>query len=183
MRCDNTTMRPLARTCVVLLALVLAGTASARTHALVVDRGIVQSVSSSALVLRALDGSTVTITIGPATRVRVNGQPASIGDIRPGFVAAALHDGAQPAVEVRAFGKVRVPLQVDRGVIVSVGGGSIRLREPPDGRVVMLAVDASTQVVLNGAPASLGDLRPGFLAAVAHHGDNPAVKINARSRR
>ena len=42
----------------------------------VVDRGIVQSVSPSALVLRGLDGVEVEVPLGPLTRFRLNGLPA-----------------------------------------------------------------------------------------------------------
>ena len=86
------------RACVLMLAAVLslAGAASAATRELETDRGVVQRVSPERLVLRELDGSLVTITIGPRTRVRVNGLPSTIAVIRPGFVATAVHDGNAP---------------------------------------------------------------------------------------
>jgi hypothetical protein len=48
--------------------------------------GVVQSVSQHSLVLRQLDGSTVTISISGQTTIYVNGAPGRIGDVRAGYV-------------------------------------------------------------------------------------------------
>ncbi len=48
----------------------------------VVERGIVQSVGPATVVLRALDGSEVTVAVGPATRVRLNGRAATLAMVR-----------------------------------------------------------------------------------------------------
>ena len=110
-------------------ALLAAGAASARMGNLVIDKGVVQSVGPSQVVLRALDGSTIPITIGPRTKVFLNDAPAPLSAIQPGFVAGALHDGSRPAVYIRAVGRVAVTV-VDKGVIGSVGPGSLVLRTP-----------------------------------------------------
>ena len=107
-------------------ALLAAGAASARMGNLVLDRGIVQSVSAGQVVLRALDGSTIPITVGPKTKVFLNDAPAPLSAIQPGYVVGALHDGSRPAVYVRAVG--RAVLVVDKGVIVSVSPTSLVLR-------------------------------------------------------
>ena len=161
----------------VLGALLAAGTASARPGNLVLDRGIVQSVTSSQVVLRALDGSTVTITVGPHTKVFLNDAPAPLSAIQPGFVVGALHDGNRPAVYVRAVGRVAVVV-VDKGVIVSVSATSLVLRTAAG--PVTITVGPSTSVQLNGRTASLTDLRPGYAAEVSHRGTEPALQIRAR---
>ena len=94
--------------------LTVAGTANASSTSLTIDRGVVQSVSQAQIVLRELDGSSVSLAVGPNTRVLLNGLPAQLGDIQPGFVAAVTHNGARPARVVRAFGRV-APV-IDRGV-------------------------------------------------------------------
>jgi hypothetical protein len=160
-------------------ALLAVGAASARNINLVLDRGVVQSVSSAQVVLRALDGSTITITIGPKTRVFLNNDPAPLSSIQPGYVAGALHDGSRPAVYLRAVG--RAPFVVDKGVIVSVSSTSLTLRT--SGGVVMITVGPGTTVVLNGQSANLGDLRPGYAAEIAHRGNEPALTIRARGSR
>ena len=157
-------------------ALLAAGAASAHSAGLVLDRGIVQSVSSNQVVLRALDGSTITINVGPRTRVFLNDSAASLSAIQPGYVAGALHDGSRPAVYVRAVG--RAPLVVDKGVIQSVGSGSLVLRTGAG--PVTITAGPSTSVVLNGQAATLADLRPGYAADVAHRGSEPALTIRAR---
>jgi hypothetical protein len=160
-------------------ALLAAGAASARTGALVVDKGIVQSVSAGQLVLRALDGRTITITVGPKTRVFLNDSPAPLSAIQPGYVAGALHDGSRPAVYIRAVG--RAPLVVDKGAIMSVSSGSLMLKTAAG--PVTIIVGPTTAVMLNGQPASLADLRPGYAAEVAHRGSDPAIQIRALGRK
>ncbi len=160
-------------------ALLAAGAASARTGGAVLDRGIVQSVSAGQVVLRALDGSTITITIGPKTRVFLNDSPAPLSSIQPGYVAGALHDGGRPAVYIRAVG--RAPVTVDRGVITAVSSGSLTLRTAAG--PVTLTVGPTTAVMINGQPASVTDLHPGYAAEVAHRGSDPAIQIRAQGRR
>ena len=71
----------------------------------VVERGIVQYLDASGLVLRALDGTEVRIPVGPATRFRLNGRSTTFDAIRSGFVAEAVTTRSGPAVVVRAFGR------------------------------------------------------------------------------
>ena len=59
------------------------------------DRGIVQSVSASGIVLKVLDGTTLAIPIDGKTRVFLNGRQASILDIEPGVVAVVTYDGGE----------------------------------------------------------------------------------------
>jgi hypothetical protein len=160
-------------------ALLAVGAASARNINLVLDRGVVQSVSSGQVVLRALDGRTITITVGPRTRVLLNSDPAPLSSIQPGYVAGALHDGSRPAVYVRAVG--RAPLVVEKGQIVSVSSTSLVLRTATG--VVMITVGPGTSVLLNGQSANLADLKPGYAAEAAHRGNEPAQSIRARGSR
>src|SRR5712691_6878851 len=69
------------------------------------ERGVVQSVSTGGLVLKTLDGRTVAVAVDERTRVLIDGKPASIIDVRPGFVAAVSFRGTsgQAALEVDAF--------------------------------------------------------------------------------
>ncbi len=172
----------------ILLVLLVAGAlavsppAGAATRQPQIDRGIIQSVSSSQLVLRGLDGSTITINVDAQTRVFLNDVPSSLSALQPGFAAGALHDGAQPARVVKAFGRRRAERQIDKGIVVSVSPSQLVLRGL-DGAVVTVGVDAHTQVVLDGQPASLSDLKPGFLAAALHFGTAPARAVRALSRR
>jgi hypothetical protein len=163
-----------------VFALALAGTATAATRELRVDRGVVQSVSSAQIVLRELDGSTIAIPVGPRTRVLLNGQPATLGDIRPGFVAGVTHNGSTPARVIRAFG--RLTPAIDSGVVVSVLRTAIVIRTP-DGATMRFRVTARTKIRWRGLPATIAAVRPGRLVQVTHTQGGAAIRIAVRARR
>lgn len=163
-----------------LATLSLAGTATAAPGELTIDRGVVQSVSPSRIVLRELDGSTVGIAVGPLTRVLLNGLPAALADIRPGFVAAVAHDGSAPARVIRAFG--RMPTTVDRGVVVSVSGRIFTIRTL-DGASLTFRVTARTRVRVRGLPATIAAIQPGRLVEVTHTSRGEAIRVAVRGRR
>jgi len=101
-----------------------------------VERGIVQSVAPAAIVLRALDGTEVTVAVGPETRVRLNGRAATLAMVRRGFVAEAVTAASGPALVIRAFGPAAEEAVVGRlvrvrpQVIVVRSGTGERLRIP-----------------------------------------------------
>jgi len=165
----------LVRSAVVVIAttawLVLPGTSGAATTALQLDRGVVQSISDTQIELRALDGAVLSLAIGPATRLRLNGAPASLVQIRPGFVAEVLHRGARPAVVVRAFGTV--PILVDRGLVTSLSRMSITVRTNA-GTAVTIPLDAGTRFRRLGRPVARAAARPGARVAVRHPEGGPA---------
>ena len=163
-----------------LATLALAGTASAGLRDLTIDRGIVQSISASQIILRELDGSSVALVVDGTTSVLLNGSPAQLNDVRPGFVAAVGHDGARPARFVRAFG--RVATSVERGVIASVSLRQFVLRRA-DGSLLTLRVTPSTRVRLNGLPATPTAIRPGQLARVTYTADGKAKLVQLVGRR
>jgi hypothetical protein len=144
-----------------LAALVTAAPAGAADR--VVERGIIQSIDSATLVLRALDGTDVTVPLGPATRYRLNGRDASLVDIQPGFVAEAVVSGSTTAVLVRAFGRPERP--VERGVVVRLAARAIVLRRGP-GDTVRLRVNERTVVWRGAARVRLRALRPGMRVEV-----------------
>jgi hypothetical protein len=72
------------------------------SHTLIYDRGRVQQVSPSALVLRELDNSVVTIEVSPQTVVKVNGRPATLAQIKKRFQATTLRVDGGAATLVRA---------------------------------------------------------------------------------
>ena len=133
-------------------ALSLAGRRRAAARELTVDRGVVQSVSPTQIVLRELDGSTVALALGARTRVLVNGFPATLADIEPGFVAAVAHTTARHRPElIRAFGRI-LPT-IDRGVVVSASAAGLR-RSHAGGDEVTFRVTARTRIRCRGLPAT-----------------------------
>ena len=138
-----------------------------------VDRGIVQSVSASVLVLRGLDGVAVDVPLGPRTRFRLNGMPATLADIRPGFVADTVRFGSRAAARVRAFG--RVATTTERGRLVGVREGWLVLRVA-SGRT-RIATSSGTLVRRRGRLAALRILRVGMRVEVVRAADGSAKVV------
>jgi hypothetical protein len=130
----------------------------------VVDRGIVQSVAPSAIVLRALDGTEVTVPVGTATRVRLNGRTATLAAVSPGLVAEAIRARSGTAIALRAFG--RASGRVESGRIVRVRPRALVLRRGP-GDTVRILVSARTVVWRGTRTADAGVLRRGMQVTVA----------------
>jgi hypothetical protein len=164
---------------VALLALVLPAAGTAATADVTIDRGVVQSVGSGQIVLRALDGNVASLTVSPTTRVRLNGVRVPLSEIRPGFVAAVTHDGTAPALLIRAFGK-RASV-TDRGVVTALTRSGITL-QTAGGATVTVSLDTSTRFRFHGLPGGRFLARPGALVAVRHPVDGPAKVVNVLKR-
>lgn len=67
------------------------------------NRGVVQSVSSSSIVLKGLDGTAVTVPVDARAHVRDMGKRASLTDIHSGEIALTLRPANGTATRVRAF--------------------------------------------------------------------------------
>ncbi len=116
-----------------------------------------------------LDGSTIAVAVDARTRVFVDGKPASILEVRPGFVAVVTARGAsgQPALEVDAFSTSSSPQASSKpvaGVLRAVAGNELVLSLGASSLSVV--IDASTRVVVDGRPASILEVHPGFVAVV-----------------
>jgi hypothetical protein len=138
----------------------------------VVERGIVQSVTPAEIVLRALDGTEVTVAVGPATRVRLNGRAATLALVRRGFVAEAVSAGDGPAVVIRAFGRAAQEAVVGelvrvrpRVLVVRAGGGRVRI-----------PLERATRAWRGTATVALRALRPGMRIQVVRS-PNGAARV------
>jgi hypothetical protein len=154
--------------------LIVAAPAAAADRA--VERGIVQSIDASAVVLRALDGTDVTVTLGSRTRLRLNGRAASLDQIRPGFVAEAVTVGSGPARVLRAFG--RLEPNVEHGALVQLGARALVLRRV-EGDRVRIPLGVRTSVWRGGRRVRLRSLRPGLQLEVvlAANGSARVVRV------
>lgn len=162
-----------------LLALVLPAAGVAAPGDKPVDRGIVQAVGPQQIVLTALDGSVLSFSVSPETRVRINGGRASLGEIRPGFVASVLHDRRARAILIEAFG---TPVTItNRGVVTALTPAAITLRTPGGGTLTV-SLDKSTRFRFLGLPAKRLLARRGALVAVTHATDAPALVVNVLKR-
>ena len=166
---------------VMALAVVLfaPGTASAGTAAVTVDRGVVQSVSATEIVLRALDGSLIPLAVGPFTTVRLNGAPSQLAALRPGFVAEVAHRGDRPARFVRAFGSAQ-KVEV-RGIVTSLSSTAIDVRTA-GGTVESVPLASATRFRRLGLPVKRGAARPGARVTVVREDGGPARVVRVVGR-
>jgi hypothetical protein len=165
----------------VMLALALPAAGLAAPGRATIDRGVVQSANAGQIVLRTLDGVSLSFQVTPFTRVRVNGRPAAITDVGPGFVAEVAADRKGRAVLVRAFGTSAAAATInDRGVVTAISSTAITLATDAGPRTI--ALDRSTQFRVAGIPAGPHAVRPGAIVVVTHGPDAPAVVVNVLKR-
>jgi hypothetical protein len=164
-----------------LLVLVVIASLAAAAPAVaadrVVERGIVQSVEPAGVVLRALDGTEITVSLAAETRYRLNGRPATVADIRPGFVAEVVTSGSGAAIVVRAFGLVERP--VERGVIARLAPRGLVLRRG-QGDTIRIPINNRTVVWRGGLRVPLRTLRRGMAVDVALTANGAARVILVR---
>lgn len=146
--------------------------------------GIVQSVFTSAVVLRQLDGSTVSISVGNGTQVFVDGKKASLYDVKAGYVASAAWKAGGAARVLQTFDlSARHPVRV--GVVGSVSAGVVVVTETgvtsaAGGATVTIAVNAKTRVLIDGKPAKLPAVKAGYTVVITANdpkGDKPAHEL------
>jgi hypothetical protein len=144
----------------------------------VTDQGLVQSVSANAVVLKALDGSTANIPVGPQTRVLVDGRIAPLTDVKPGFVAIVKWEGGKSAQQLEAFdlstksGERLATVESVSKTAVDVTGAS--------GGTVTIHANVRTRVFLDGKPSSLRNVKAGYtlvLRAGTTKGGKPAAEL------
>jgi hypothetical protein len=122
------------------------------------DQGVVQSVSANAILLKALDGSVVSIPIDGSTRFYVGDRPASLGDIKPGFVVTAAWRDGSAAAEISALNPSPGP---SVSIVASVGTGKIVVTSP-DGSSTTIRVNNRTREFVDGKRARPQDVKPGY---------------------
>jgi len=76
-------------------------TTASHPGAVVDVQGVVQSVSISAVNVRQLDGSTVSVAIDRRTKITIGGRPGRITEVKPGFVLVTTVKAGQPASTLR----------------------------------------------------------------------------------
>jgi hypothetical protein len=170
-------VKPLAVLLAVCAALVAAGPSAAAGR--VVERGVVQSVGPAEVVLRALDGSEVTVSVGAATRVRLNGRPSTLAAVQRGFVAEAVITSSGRTVVVRAFGRVTQPAV--EGQVVRLGPRLLVIRNATGARL-RAAVTPKTRVWRGGARVALRVLRAGMQVQVVRAPNGSALIVLVLAR-
>jgi hypothetical protein len=140
--------------------------------------GIVQSVFANAIVLRELDGSSVTVSVAASTQVFVDGKQASLRDVRAGFVASAAWKAGKSARVLQAF-DLSGQHGVSIGVVDSVSTGVLVVTET-GGTTTSIPVNAKTRVLVDGKPATLAAVKAGYTVVIPakdSKGDKPAHEL------
>ena len=170
------------------VSVVAVGTAGAKrghpkAHALAKARGavhgIVQAVGSDSVTLKRKKHAAVVVEVNGDTKIRVGHRAGTLADIQVGYRAIAkLSKGGGPAKWLRAK-KPHAKRNAVTGKISAVGSDSLTLTKKKDGSSVTFSVTSDTKIRLNGKPATLGDLAPGFRAVVKLASDGSAAAIRA----
>ena len=172
-------MTPFAQRLLALAAMVAAlalpAVALGETHA-GINRGVVQSVDASHIVVTALDGSTITFEASPRLVVRIDGRAAVLGEITPGLVADIAVDEKGRAVLVKAFGAS----VTERGVVTAVSKTALTIVTPTGPKTI--AVDRNTRFKMQNGSGGRGAVRVGAAVAITHLSDGPAQVVNVLKR-
>jgi hypothetical protein len=156
------------------------GQHAAKRHGL---HGIVQSVGSDSVTLKAKKGDPVTVQVNGDTKIIVNGKAGALADIKVGYAAEArLTAAGGPAKILRAH-ELPAPGTVVVGQVDSVGSNSITLKKR-DGSTVTIPTNGDTKVLVNGKAATLADVEAGYHALVRRTApDGPAAVIRAYEKK
>jgi hypothetical protein len=144
--------------------------------------GIVQSIRPHAVVVRQLDGRVLRVPVGPRTTVFVDGVRSSLDQVKPGFVVTFAVRAGRAALEVRAR-SIPAPSPVSTVTVVQSVTADAVVVTRPNGSTVTIAVGARTNVLLNGAPVTIADVRPGDVLVKiggAGSGKKPARVLQVR---
>jgi hypothetical protein len=142
------------------------------------DQGLVQSVSANSVLLKALDGSTFSVPVGPPTRVLVDGRLAHVGDVKPGFVALVKWEGGRWAQQLAAF-----DLSAKSGerlaTVESVSKTSVGV-SAASGGTATIHVNVRTRVFVDGKLSALSNVKAGYTlvtTASTAKGGKPAAEL------
>jgi hypothetical protein len=140
--------------------------------------GIVQSVAAKAIVLRQLDGRTVSVPVASSTQVFVDGKRASLRNVKAGFVASVAWKAGKPARVLQTFDLLG-PQAVSVGVVDSVSADVLVVTES-GGTTLSVPVNARTRVLVDGKPATLAAVKRGYTVVITakdSKGDKPAHEL------
>ena len=164
------------------------------------DRGVITQVNGSQLTLREADGRIQPIALSASTHVFYFGRSLPLSSLarRWRVVVTWPANGAAQSVDVQhgalrkavvqaLFGPRMVRAQVlekngsqwniDRGVIASVTGSQLVLREA-DGRIQQIALSASTRVIYFGRSLPLSSLAKRWRVVVTWPANGAALSVD-----
>ena len=149
-------------------------------------KGVIRAVDTEAATVSIKarrSENVVTLTTNEQTRIIRNGEPARLGDLREGDAATAAFDSATllaTKIEARGPSGEDELIRVE-GTIREVSNDSLVV-VPLSGSSVLLNVTSRTEITLDGRPARLNELQPGFTVAATYvRSSHEAVRVAAES--
>jgi cell pole-organizing protein PopZ len=144
--------------------------------------GVVQSVGSDSVTIKAKKGNPFVIPVDAQTKIVVNGKAATLSDVKVGYIALArLTAAGGPAKVLRAH-QAPAPGTIVAGKVESVGSDSITVTKG-DGSMVTIGVTSDTKILVDGKAATLADVKAGYRALVRRtSADGPAAVIRAHEK-
>jgi hypothetical protein len=146
-----------------LLASQIAARGEVVSHEVRVE-GVIESVDTAtrSLTIVPRQGNPVTLHVSPNTEITLDGRPASLDDLARGFSAGALYNDTNfEALRIVAEGLAEV-----RGVVRDLGADTLTIAAGD--RTITLFVAPYTTISLNGRPATLSDLRRGYMVGASY---------------
>ncbi len=126
-------------------------------------------VEGHKLAVTTASGEEVVLDVTPRTEIKLNGEPARLGDLQPGMrVSARLCRETLTALFITATsGGGDCTAESISGEIKSVNleAKTLTIEVPGGGPEATLNVTERTEIALNGRPARLSDLQPGMRAS------------------
>ena len=126
-------------------------------------RGIVRDVGPHSLTIaRSSTEPAITLTVGPAVPISLNGRPATLDDLKRGYkVVAAYVEATLDAVRIAAESLGEVTGHIRE---VDTGAALVVITPLVAGPAVELHVTHATVITIGGEPATLDRLRAGMPA-------------------
>jgi len=164
-----------------------------------IDRGVIVLVTPATLMLRELNGETVSVAIPTGTQVQ-SGRGTG-GGLRRGMRIVVYQLAGSPAqivqgdgINAQFFGSRLIRAEVlllgagastqdfriDRGVVASAVSGTLTVRES-DGTTVPLPVDPNAQVLGGGRRITAATLRKGTHVVVYRSANAPAELVQVEA--
>lgn len=156
---------------------------AAQPAAPVLAKGAIKQVGARSITINDKSDA-VTVALGAATVVKVNGQVAQVADLKTGMSAIAFGEQGKPASEVRAYAP-RPPSTTSPATQPSVYGN---LAQIADGKITIekrdksssvVTIDGATVVKVNGKAATPSDLKAGMVVIALGAADKPATEVRA----
>lgn len=156
---------------------------AAQPAAPVLAKGAIKQVGAGSITIND-KADAVTVALGGATVVKVNGQVAQVADLKTGMSAIAFGEQGKPATEVRAYAP-RPPSTTSPAIQPSVYGN---LAQIADGKIIIekkdksssvVMIDGTTVVKVNGKAAAASDLKVGMVVIAQGAADKPATEVRA----